>query len=131
MEAPLGNVAVIPDDRKYILSQRVILLRPIEQVSHSYLFQYLRSDAFAKILDVNATGTTAKGIQQKRLVQLPIVLPPLEEQSRIADVLGQVDVKLANLSAKQSQYQTLKRGLMQKLLTGEWRVKLDAPTEAA
>lgn len=131
MEAPLGNVAVIPDDRKYILSQRVILLRPTERVSHSYLFQYLRSDAFAKILDVNATGTTAKGIQQKRLVQLPVVLPPLEEQSRIADVLGEVDMKLANLSAKQSQYQTLKRGLMQKLLTGEWRVKLDSPTGIA
>ncbi|MFD3299240.1 restriction endonuclease subunit S [Aquipseudomonas alcaligenes] len=131
MEAPLGNVAVIPDDRKYILSQRVILLRPTELVSHSYLFQYLRSDAFAKILDVNATGTTAKGIQQKRLVQLPVVLPPLEEQSRIADVLGLLDGKLETLSAKQGHYQTLKRGLMQKLLTGEWRVKVDSPPGTA
>ena len=131
MEAPLGNVAVIPDDRKYILSQRVILLRPTERVSHSYLFQYLRSDAFAKILDVNATGTTAKGIQQKRLVQLPVVLPSLEEQCRIADVLGVLDAKLDTLSAKQAHYGTLKRGLMQKLLTGEWRVKLDSPDGTA
>ena len=131
MEAPLGNVAVIPDDRKYILSQRVILLRPTERVSHSYLFQYLRSDAFAKILDVNATGTTAKGIQQKRLVQLPVVLPSLEEQGRIADVLGVLDEKLETLSAKQAYYGTLKRGLMQKLLTGEWRVKLDSPSGTA
>jgi type I restriction enzyme S subunit len=128
MEAPLGNVAVIPDDRKYILSQRVILLRPTERVSHSYLFQYLRSDAFAKILDVNATGTTAKGIQQKRLVQLPVALPSLEEQVRIADVLGVLDAKLETLSAKQAHYDTIKRGLMQKLLTGEWRVKLDSST---
>ncbi|RMJ37614.1 hypothetical protein IPC1273_25925 [Pseudomonas aeruginosa] len=127
MEAPLGNVAVIPDDRKYILSQRVILMRPNERASHSYLFQYLRSDAFAKILDVNATGTTAKGIQQKRLVKLPVVLPPLEEQGRIANVLGVVDAKLDALSAKQANYETLKRGLMQKLLPGEWRVKLDSP----
>lgn len=81
MEAPLGNVAVIPDDRKYILSQRVILMRPNERASHSYLFQYLRSDAFAKILDVNATGTTAKGIQQKRLVKLPVVLPHLKSKA--------------------------------------------------
>src|SRR3989442_14196722 len=28
LEAPLGNVARIPDERKYILSQRVVLLRP-------------------------------------------------------------------------------------------------------
>ena len=131
MEAPLGNVAVIPDDRKYILSQRVILLRPTDRVSHSYLFQYLRSDAFAKTLDVNATGTTAKGIQQKRLVQLPVVLPSLEEQGRIADVLGVLDAKLDTLSAKRAHYSTLKRGLMQKLLTGAWRVKLDSPSGTA
>lgn len=131
MEAPLGNVAVIPDDRKYILSQRVILLRPTERVSHSYLFQYLRSDAFAKTLDVNATGTTAKGIQQKRLVQLPVVLPSLAEQDKIADVLGVLDAKLNTLSEKRAHYGTLKRGLMQKLLTGEWRVKLDSPTGIA
>lgn len=125
MEAPLGNVAVIPDDRKYILSQRVVLLRANQRVKHSYLFQYLRSDTFGKILEANSTGTTAKGIQQKRLVQLPVVLPPIEEQGRIADMLGAIDRKLDALLSKQSHHQTLKRGLMQKLLTGEWRVSFD------
>lgn len=126
MEAPLGNVAVIPDDRKYILSQRVVLLRVNQRVKHSYLFQYLRSDTFGKILEANSTGTTAKGIQQKRLVPLPVVLPPPEEQGRIADILGTIDRKLDALLSKQFRHQTLKRGLMQKLLTGEWRVSLDA-----
>ncbi len=126
MEAPLGNVAVIPDDRKYILSQRVVLLRANQRVKHSYLFQYLRSDTFRKILEANSTGTTAKGIQQKRLVQLPVVVPPPEEQARIADMLSAIDGKLGALQSKQYHHQTLKRGLMQKLLTGEWRVNVDA-----
>lgn len=125
MEAPLGNVAVIPNDRRYILSQRVVLLRANQRVKHSYLFQYLRSDTFGKILEANSTGTTAKGIQQKRLVQLPVVVPHPEEQGRIADMLGAVDSKLDALLSKQSHHQTLKRGLMQKLLTGEWRVNVD------
>lgn len=128
MEAPLGNVALIPDDRKYILSQRVVLLRANQRIKHSYLFQYLRSDTFGKILEANSTGTTAKGIQQKRLVQLPVVLPPPEEQGRIADMLGAIDRKLDALLSKQSHHQNLKRGLMQKLLTGEWRVSLDVNT---
>jgi type I restriction enzyme S subunit len=127
MEAPLGNVAIIPDDRKYILSQRVILLRPNQRIMYQYLFQYLRSDLFRGILDVNSTGTTAKGIQQKRLVQLPVLLPSLDEQERIASVLCEVDGKLQSLAMKSGQYECLKRGLMQKLLTGEWRVKLDSP----
>lgn len=42
-------------------------------------------------------------------------------------MLGVVDAKLDALSAKQANYETLKRGLMQKLLPGEWRVKLDSP----
>lgn len=130
MEAPLGNVAVIPDDRKYILSQRVVLLRANRRVNHSFLFQYLRSDTFGKILDSNATGTTAKGIQQKRLVQLPVVVPSLEEQAHIANVLEAIDSKLSALAAKQSHHQDLKRGLMQKLLTGEWRVKVDVEMTA-
>lgn len=128
MEAPLGNVAVIPDDRKYILSQRVVLLRANQRVKHSYLFQYLRSETFRKILEANSTGTTAKGIQQKRLVQLPVVVPSQDEQERIADMLGAIDGKLDALLLKQSHYQTFKRGLMQKLLTGEWRVSVDANT---
>lgn len=130
MEAPLGNVAVIPDDRKYILSQRVVLLRTNNRVNHRFLFQYLRSDTFGKILDSNATGTTAKGIQQKRLVQLPVVVPNLEEQAHIANVLDAIDSKLSALAAKQARHQDLKRGLMQKLLTGEWRVKVDAELAA-
>lgn len=130
MEAPLGNVAVIPDDRKYILSQRVVLLRTNKRVNHSFLFQYLRSDTFGKILDSNATGTTAKGIQQKRLVQLSVVVPSLKEQAHIANVLDAIDSKLGALAAKQSHHQDLKRGLMQKLLTGQWRVKVDAELAA-
>lgn len=131
MEAPLGNVAVVPDDRKYILSQRVILLRPNQNIDYRFLFQYLRSDSFAAILDVNSTGTTAKGIQQKRLVQLPVFVPPVSEQIHIAGVLGDVDAKLNVMNSRQSQYQLLKRGLMQKLLSGEWQVKLDSEALAA
>lgn len=130
MEAPLGNIAVIPNDRKYILSQRVVLLRANKRIYHSFLFHYLRSDTFGKILDSNATGTTAKGIQQKRLVQLPVVVPSLEEQAHIANLLDTIDSKLSALAAKQSHHQHLKRGLMQKLLTGEWRVKVDTEMAA-
>ncbi|MBK7005953.1 MAG: hypothetical protein IPH37_13175 [Burkholderiales bacterium] len=48
------------------------------------------------------------------------------EQSRIADVLDKLDNKVATLTTKQTHYQSLKRGLMQKLLTGEWRVRVPA-----
>jgi len=117
MEAPLGNVAVIPDDRKYILSQRVILIRPSEKIHFEYLYQYLKSDLFADLLAVNSTGTTAKGIQQKRLVQMPVLLPPLQEQHGIAEVLKALDDKLDVITRQINATQMLKQGLMQTLFT--------------
>lgn len=55
-----------------------------------------------------------------------VPLPPVAEQARIADVLATADEKLNALRAKQVELQQVKRGLMQKLLTGEWRVSVDA-----
>jgi type I restriction enzyme S subunit len=53
-------------------------------------------------------------------------MPGINEQRYIADVLDQLDQKLTTLTTQQTHYQSLKRGLMQKLLTGEWRVRVPA-----
>jgi type I restriction enzyme S subunit len=57
-----------------------------------------------------------------------VLLPPLDEQVRIADIVAAANARIETLRTKKAHYQTLKRGMMQKLLTGEWRVKLDSPT---
>ena len=67
-EAPLGNVALIPDDERYILSQRTILLKADAARVHSpFLFQLMMSDGFQQLLAENASGSTAQGIQRKKL----------------------------------------------------------------
>ena len=45
-------------------------------------------------------------------------LPPLQEQKQIANILSTADEKIEVLRAKKEKYETLKQGLMQKLLTG-------------
>lgn len=130
MEAPLGNVALIPDDNKYILSQRVILLKPNESVLSEYLFHFMSSESFQNELNANATGSTAKGIKQTRLVKLKVTLPPAEEQQKIAEVLSTVDKKIDLIDQKIAETENLKTGLMQKLFSegvgvqdenGEWQ----------
>lgn len=71
-------------------------------------------------------GSTMMHLTKAGMEKNPMVLPPLSEQRRIAAVLSGVDSKIELLRARQTQFQTLKRGLMQKLLTGEWRVSADA-----
>lgn len=78
-----------------------------------------------------ASGTAQPKITQQALKQLRFAIPPYAEQKKIGAVLAGVEGKQAILSDKLTSYQTLKRGLMQKLLTGEWRVTLDAHQETA
>ena len=51
------------------------------------------------------------------------IIPPLEEQKQIAKILSTTDEKLENLKEKKKSFEELKKCLMQKLLTGEVRVK--------
>ncbi|MBF0155387.1 MAG: restriction endonuclease subunit S [Magnetococcales bacterium] len=48
-----------------------------------------------------------------------------EEQGRIAGILGDADLQIRLLEAQRDALQTQKRGLMQKLLTGQWRVAVE------
>lgn len=92
MEAPLGNVAQVPDENKYILSQRVLLIRPnAALVSKDFLAQLMRSPSFQLELLRNSSGSTARGIQRKRLDKIKLALPSLPEQDKIARILFQYD----------------------------------------
>ena len=82
-EAPLGNVALVDFDEKFALAQRVICLRPYGGFDAAYLTLYLSSPPFQKLLAATATGLTAKGIKAQKLKQLPVAIPPLNEQSAI------------------------------------------------
>lgn len=64
------------------------------------------------------------------LADIQIPLPPLAEQNAINEVLECVEAKVATFQAKHELYRGLKRGLLQKLLTGEWRVKVDTEMDA-
>jgi len=65
------------------------------------------------------TGTGQPKLNKAQLNLIKIPFPPLKEQKKIATILTKADQKIEILKAKKEQYQILKTGLMQKLLTGE------------
>lgn len=122
-EAPLGNVALVPDDRKYILSQRTILLQVNKKrVANRFLFQLLLSDGFQRMLDDYSSGSTAKGIQRKKLEQLNVAIPSLPEQNAIAMALSDADALLDALARLIAKKRDIKQAVMQSLLTGQVRL---------
>ncbi len=84
----------------------------------------LISNEIKKKIKNAATGTSnsMKNISKPNLLKIIVPFPPLEEQKQIAEILSTVDNKLENLKEKKQSFEELKKGLMQKLLTGEVRV---------
>ena len=124
MEAPLGNAALIPDEKRYILSQRTVLLQIAKsKINPKFIIQYFLSDLFQKYISDCATGSTAQGIKRATFEQMFVAVPlRLEEQTAIANVLSDSDALIDALEQLIAKKQAIKSATMQQLLTGRTRL---------
>ena len=111
----------------------VFAVRPAPSKLNSYYLAALAASDYGRqyFLSCAKRTTNLASINSSQLKIFPVLLPSLDEQVRIADIVAAANARIETLSTKKAHYQTLKRGLMQKLLTGEWRVKLDSPSGTA
>ena len=80
-----------------------------------------------KIFKSSSQGSTIKGITKRQLADIKISLPSLPEQKVIAYFLEKAQEEIDILKQLAEQYRTQKHGLMQKLLTGKWRIMSSFP----
>lgn len=92
-EAPMGNVAQVPDNKGYILSQRTIAFDVEEKIlSENFLATLLRTPNVFNDLTALSSGGTAKGVSQKSLSGLDVVIPKnIDEQNKLADYFINLD----------------------------------------
>lgn len=82
-----------------------------------FLAYVIQSDGVQELIRLSSRGTTIKGIPRKDLVQIPIPLPPLPEQRRIAHVLSTIQRAIAAQDDLIAAAREVKRSLMQRLFT--------------
>lgn len=70
-------------------------------------------------------GTVAN-LPGSDVLKIKLALPPLPEQQKIASILSTADAEISNLEKQLAAYKQQKRGLMQQLITGKKRVKIEA-----
>ena len=93
-EGPLGEIAQL-DERQVALAQRLITLRGKPELLDNTFLKFLMLSSFVQDqLNARATGTTVLGIRQSELRKMSLIVPPLVEQRRIADILGALDDKI-------------------------------------
>lgn len=108
-----------------IISPAYTVLRPKTEINSDFYRIFFKSSIFIKkYLNIAVIGIRdGKQISITDFMSLKIPLPPLEEQEQIAEVLTTVQQEIDLLMQLVDKYKAQKQGLMQKLLTGIWRVK--------
>ena len=98
MDGNVGkNKARITDkDLPMLIAQRVACIRANTLSDQKFLYYAIISRAFQQYLDSVKTGTTIQHISMKQIADYEISLPSLEEQRRIAGILGAIDDKIEN-----------------------------------
>lgn len=84
----------------------------------TYIF---KNPLVKKALKTIATGSKVYGISKSNVQRFKIVLPPLPEQQKIAQILSTWDKAIALQEQLIAEKQALKKGLMQQLLTRKRR----------
>jgi len=102
------------------LGMNLFLIRVSTQVSAQYFYYYLKkNENYVKSF---ASGTGTETITKQDVRNLKILRPPLPEQQKIASILSSMDTHIEEKQRKLEQTQSLKKSLMQDLLTGKVRV---------
>jgi type I restriction enzyme S subunit len=110
-----------------LLNQRVgrFRIRDKTQTSPDFLFHVIFSDGFIRQVRRGLVTMNQPNISTKEMEKFTIALPPFEEQTRIAETLSTVDSKLGIERKQKAKLERIKQGLMDLLLTGKIRVKVD------
>ena len=84
-EAPLGEFYYLADFYTYCLSQRLFAMRANKTIIEPTVLYFQLTDSIGKHqIDIRKTGTTVTGIRQSELIQVPIIVPPMNIQKEFA-----------------------------------------------
>lgn len=96
-EAPAGNVGIIRDGQWVCLGQRTVLIRPDQsKVDPWFLNYYLNAPRQRHRLLSNANGATVSHVNMPIIRNLPVDMPSLAAQQRIASILMAYDNLIEN-----------------------------------
>ena len=121
----IGKCIIVLENRKYILGDHVFKL----VIKNNFpLFICLKINSFEinKYMKRCATGSAQLGLSKKDVSKCLLYIPSdLAEQKAIAEILSKADEEIELLNKKLEAFKQEKKALMQQLLTGKIRVKVN------
>lgn len=121
VRAPVGTVAL--SQHKACIGRGISAIKSKRKMSQSFLYQWFLW--FEPKWCSLSQGSTFESINSDDIKTLKLSVPNLEEQQKIATVLSAADTEISILEKKLACLKEEKKALMQQLLTGKRRVKVE------
>ena len=120
--ASIGNIAMYNSDKKVIAQRSVAIINT--SINNEYVYFYMRSSVYQNMLIDRTKGAAQGGVYLNDLRDIPIVVPPLEEQ---AEIVRRVKLAFEKLDKIELRYQKAKEysdKLTQSILNKAFRGEL-------
>ncbi|WP_146075852.1 restriction endonuclease subunit S [Vibrio jasicida] len=126
VRAPVGTVA--KSLHNACIGRGIASIQAKKNIVQEFVYQWLL--AFEPKWERFSQGSTFEAVNSNDIKTLHISLPVFQEQQKIASVLTAADKDIELLEAKLVLFKQEKKALMQQLLTGKRRVKVEHMEEA-
>ncbi|WP_231097655.1 restriction endonuclease subunit S, partial [Streptococcus oralis] len=94
----LGRVAIIPESNKFVLNQRVALLRPKLNSNSQFLYSYINANQY--YFKSQGAGMSQLNISKSSVENFSSYIPTLPEQERIGNFFQTLDATIASHQRK-------------------------------
>lgn len=120
----IGSSALVPESDRYLHNQRLGLIQHLDtsRLDKFFLFYFFNTAGFRQQVFLTAAGSKVRHTSPRKILETLIALPKLEEQSKIFNVLLQIDKKLNIVKEKKLLLSDLFKSMLHQLMTGQLRV---------
>lgn len=126
MRLNIGSIAISPFPADVLVSPDYVVFECDEsKLLPSYLNHLRLSRHWISYFESAGNGSVRVRIYYDDLGAFAFDLPPLDQQRRIVKALDSTVLEMEMLTKYVEALKTQKRGLMQKLLTGQWRLQTE------
>ncbi len=124
----IGKAVLIEENDKYHINQNIAKITADKKIIlPEFLVHVLMSDVTKKQIIKFNTSSSQPNVLVGSLRQFLVPIPPVDEQRKISSVINSLATKINIEKDRLERLIIMKQGLMQNLLTGKRRIKVDEP----